>query len=742
MQKLFALFLLFALLINACEPVTPIPQSGTPTEVAHISPINSDYDVITAENIDKLEQVNALGTGRVYGYAISPDKSKIAIYIHDKIKIYNTETLDEELTINAGKYESQNDLRRNNGWSVIRFAQDGRTLAFTDGDWVTIWDISANQRVDRFSSLVPNWGIVDIGFSPDSNRVVLTTLGGSWRCDGRDMNFALYSISGQLLFDQYWCADYSNYYYKFVADDRVYFLFSSIMTDKFPSRFYLVDSQTGTLIESSAYDYDADPIVAQEVLYDVSPDGKILAYVLYGNEKPATKLVDYSTRETVEVLDGYIEFLEVADNVIWQTRSFAFAISEQDLESKKCGLENIYPIDNYKELFVNKNLAVLLVSHFGEFAYLDLFDLDACQTVKRVSYPASESAIFSPDGRWLATSDGFNAYVWDMKNGNLHFSIFGEPFNEPKDIIQFNIDGTRLVVSSFGRDYDHPYQPYRNYTISVLDVESGNLVKLIKPKSEFLYSIAPSPNKDIIMAYDSEGFHFWNIETGQFVSSIPSGVYIFSPNNSQMWVAPQDRAVNPSAGKIFIYDYMTGNIVREFASVNAYWIRGLYINSDNKKLMAHLFMRQGKDKGDAIAIFDIESGEETVWYYLPWDDYELTALDDMFATDGSKGYVHLWGYEGNDPSLVLLVGRKNRKVSDNYDDFFEFGSYADVKFFSEEILFTDNDLLRFWSIANGALLTEIKPDYGVANLVFSPDKSIMVAIGSDGIIRLWGVPKR
>lgn len=737
----FALFFLFMLLVNSCGPITSIPQSATSTNIVPVPPINPDFEAITVENIDKLEQVNALGLGRVYGYAVSLDKSKIAIYVNDEIKIYDTETLTEKQTITAGKYKSQNDLRRDS-WSILTFSQDGETLAFTDGYWVSVWDISTNQRINRFPSLVPNWSVVSITFSPNAGQLVLTTLGGSLRCDGRDMNFALYNLDGQLLFDQYSCADYSNNYYEFVSDDKVYFVFSSIMTDKFPSRFYLVEVENGTLLESSAYDYDADPSITQTVLYDVSPDGKILAYALYGNEKPITKLVDYSTRETIEVLDGLVEFLYADNKVIWQARNIALAISEQDLESKKCGLENIHPVDNYKELFVNKSLAILLVSHFGKFAYLDLFDLDACQTIKRISYPASESAIFSSDGRWLATSDGFNAYVWDMKNGNLQLSVFGKPIDEPKDIIQFNADGTRFVVSSFGRDYYHPYQPYRNYTISVFDIESGNLVKLIEPESEFLYSVVPSPNKDIIMANDSEGFHFWNIETGQLVSTIPCGAYVFNPNNSQIWVAPQEKAVSPSAGKIFIYDYMTGEAVREFASVTAYWIRGLYLNSDNKKLMAHLFMRQGKDKGDAIAIFDIESGEETVWYYLPWDDYELTALGDMFATDGSKGYVHLWGYESNDPKLVLLASRKNRKISDSYDDFFEFDSYADVKFFSGEILFTGNDLLRFWSVTSGVLLTEVKPDYDVTDLVFSPDKSIMVAIGNDGVIRLWGVPKR
>jgi WD40 repeat protein len=745
----FVVFLMLILGINACGPVTPISVTDTSASVpstthlpAIIPPVNPDLELISAENIDALEHVGMLGTGRVYGYALSPDKSKIAIYVHDKVKIYNTKTLDEELTIPTSKYLSQVGPHFD-VWSIIRFAQNGRTLAFTDGFRITLWDISTNQQIDWFASLIPDWDVVDIEFSPDDQRLILTTLGGSWRCDGSDMNFALYDITGQILFDQYSCADYSRYYYKFVSDDKVYFSFSSIMTDKFPSRFYLVDTQTGKLLESSAYDFYADPSVTQQVLYDVSPDGKILAYALYGAEKPSTKLIDYSTGKTIEVLDGLVEFLAEEGNITWQPRNLAPVNSKAELLSGACGLVNVHPVDKYQELLVDGNKTLLLVTHFGKFAYLDLYDLGGCQTVKRVSYPVSESAIFSPDGRWLATSDGFTVYLWDIKGKKLHFSVFGEPFTSPKDIVQFNADGTRLIVSSFGRDYYNPYQPYRDYEIAVFDVEMGSLVKLIKPTNEFLYRIVPSPDKDMIMARDSDGLHFWNIETGQSLSTIPSGAYVFSLISGQIWVTPQSRTDNPSQVKILVYNYMTGEIVREFGFVDTLSVRGLYLNGDHTKLIAHLFLGQGKDNGDAISVFNIETGEQILSYHLPWGNYEMSSYGDFFVTNGTDGYIHLWNYDSAAPVDTLLIGHKNLKVQDNYDEFWDLGDFMDAKLFSDDILFADdNDGLRFWSVDSGELLTEVKPDYKVSGLQFSPDKSIMVAIGSDGIIRLWGIPKK
>lgn len=723
---------------NSTSVVRP-PTAKTPASPISISP---NLEKITSENIDTLEQINKLGAGRVYGYDLSPDKSKIAIYIHDKIKILKTDTLEEELTINTRKNVSQKDLKLDT-WSIIRFFQDGKALAFTDGSWVTIWDISINQEIGWFPSRIPVWDIVDIGLSHDGQRLALITLGSSGPCDGRDMNIALYDIKGQLLFDQYSCADYSNNYYKFVGNDKVYFSFSSIMTDKFPSKFYLIATQNGNLLETSSYNFATDAPIEQEVLYDVSSDGEVLAYAVYSDKATYTKLIEYSTGKNIKTVDGLIEFAVMDGKTTWQMRVFGFVNPEQELKSRECGFENIHPVDNYKELFVNNNIALLLVSHFGEFSYLDLFNLDTCQTIKRISYPAvGNSAVFSPDGRWLATSDGFNAYVWDVKSGNLHFSIFGIPFVEPKDVIRFNADGTRLIVSSFGRDYYHPYQPYRHYSISVFDVNSGTQTKLIKPESEFLYSIAPSPNKDIILAQDSKGFHFWNIETGEFVSSISSGAYVFNPNSDLIWVAPQDRAVTPSEGNVYVYNYMTGKVVRAFVSIPTLWIRGLYLNSNNTKLMAHLFLGQGKDKGDSISIFDIETGEQIFSYHLPWQDYELAAYGDMFATNGAEGLLHLWNYENDTSIRTFLVGHKNRKIGDNYDDYFDSGNYIDANFYNEDILFTMNNALRFWDVSSGVLLTEVMPDYQVENLIFSPDQSIICAIGKDGIVRLWGVRKK
>lgn len=739
-RKVLIFFILFTIMFTACQPAAQTEQialTETPIAIDETEtskpPTNPSFEAFTPENVINLETVSLLGIGQVHDVATSADQSKIAVYVNNEIKIYDAGSLGEIITILAGTYNSKNDRHQN----IIEFSPDGKTLAFTNGQFVLIWDLKANKRINGFSSLIPEWGVTNIEFSPNGERLLVTTSGGSWRCDGRDTNYSLYDLSGNLLFSQYACADYTINKYKFISDDKIYFSFSSIFIDKVPQRFYLVSLRDGNLLETSKFDYAVEASNFQEKLYDVSPSGRLFAYVVYESDKTYTKLIDSTTRTHIETIEGLIEFFD--DNGVdnWRKKSVDFQPTEEKLISEKCVVKNLSIFEKIREIAVNNNKIVLEVSRSNKFAYLELLDLNSCQVIKRIEYSSANKAVYSPDTRWLATTDGFNVYVWNLRNMTLQFSSIGIPFRFPKNIIQFNGDGTQLIVGTQGYEHVYPEQPYRNYKIFIFDVETGSLIREIKPRTQFLNSLFATNDKDIIMASDSDGFHFWNTENGDYISTLPSGAFTFNPDVSQIWIAPQKRG-DPDLNKIFLFDYKTGDIVKDFS--NAHWVRGLYLSDDNKKLMAHLFL--GQSAGDAISIFDIETGETILSYTLPWDHQQISVYGNSFMTTGSNGYIHFWDFDNDVPYLTFSGYRKNHKVKDNYDaNTYEYSHGFSAELINDEIFLIKSDDLYLWNIANANLISRLSPDYAIVDLVVSPDQSLICAIGKDGIIRLWAVVK-
>lgn len=755
-------FIVLLLLLSACGPLIPVESSSPTTTImpsADLSTAQPGIDPdssqsITAETIESLEQVTRLGNGHIQDVVVSPDQSLLAIYVGESIDIYDAESFDLQQSIPAGKYiRKSSDIRRKE-WNILTFTSDSKSLIFSDGRFVTFWDVDGNKRLKSFSSLVPGWDVVDVRLSPNGSRVMLTTMGSSARCDGRDMNFALYNLDGGLIFDRYACSDYSNNIVRFTDDEKVMFIFASIMTFIYPTQTFLVDGVSGRILEQTRaehLDYE-QPMPNMELLYDISPDGQILAYALYSHINQEltihTKLIQSETGKTLHEQDGLIEFFIDQGKISWQTIQRTTS-SPKDVGI--CGLQNSNSADDYTWLLSGPELAIFAISHFGQIRTVELWDVSNCKVKKAISYPASTHVLFSHDGRWLAGTDGFHAYIWDMQSKTLNFMVSGKPFESPKDVIQFNTDGSRFLTGSLGREYIHPAQPYRNYTITVFDTITGQRLKELKPDGEFLKDIIATPEKDLVILQDINGFHVWNIETGQELATLPAGPHVLAPQTGFIWITPQSKSDTQAFHKVALYNYHTGEQVLELDHILTQWIRNIYLDSSGTKLLAHLFLGQGKENGDAVMILDItQNGEEILFYKLPWGHYEMSVYGDHFATNDSDGYVNLWNYESSSPTLTIQGNHRNWKISDQYKDADDLRdiyamlantNWIDTQFLSEDISATLGDELRFWDTKSGYLLAEMKPDYTIESLSVSPDHARIAVVGNDGLIRLWGPPK-
>ena len=742
MLKRFFIVLILLVLLVACQPETPLanptltvtsnPTAETTPGVTLSDIASGSNEPLTVENINYLEQLVTFGNGHIQDVTVSPDQSFVAVYVGQRIDLYDTETLNLQQSIVVPEYKKYNSDISRSGWKTLTITSDSKILVFSDGQSIILWDVAKNKKMTSFASLIQEMDVVDIALSPMENHVMVSSLGGSFRCDGREINFALYDLDGKLIYDHSSCFDYLRNFHYFTNDGKVLLIFASVMTSIYPSETFLIDEITGKVLEHTEAEYlDYEhPTPNLKLLYDISPDGNLLAYAVYNkvneNISVRTKIVNTETKALVDEQEGLVEFFTDQDKISWKTFSLYETSTEPDADV--CNINEVHQFDTYKLLSSKSEKAVYAVMHSSQIESIELWDISNCQMENAVSYPAATQVLFSPDSRWLASSDSYHAHVWDAKSGELHFMVNGKAFDSPENVIQFNADSSRFLASSFGYDYVYPDQPYRNYIVSVFDTQTGQLIRELKPDGEFLKNIIATPEKDLVIIQDSDNMQVWNIETGQKLASLPVGTYVFAPQSGYIWIVPSLQNNYKTTHKINLYNYHTGKLVRELAQVTTWWVRGLYLDSSGTKLLAHLFLGQGKENGDKVIIFDTENnGKELLSYKLPWMDFEMSVYGDTFATNDSDGEIHFWNFESDVPLSTI-------EETDL--------AWVDTLFLNENILLTKEKKLHFWNVQNGHLLAELNFDYYIKSLCISPDGTQIAVVCEDGVITLWGVSNK
>ncbi len=751
MRLLSALFFLMTLLISACGPVTPVPLPKEPTAspiviTAPEAEYYPGFEPITPENINRLEQIYQLGTGNILGLAVSPDKHTIAVYTMEGIYLYDSPSLKQKELITRSLPKGRIIGR----YFPITFSPDGNLLAFSVGENVLFFDLSKHQYVDNYVfSIIPDWPISNIEFSPDGSRILLTTTGGSLLCDGGQVNFALYDLKHKMLSDRYFCTQEAEYYYRFTQNGKVYFFFSSIMSEKLPLAIDVVDTKTGNLLEAYAYDFPSNEYDPEKFFYDISPDGEILASARYQSGGYVTKLLDSKTRDVLSEVSGLIGFVPTGDGkFLSQPRQDRPRSSGQKyLDSailRKCLPENFMWVQGEK---LGEDRVLLF-----DDASLQVINLSNCKTEKLLRYPSANHAIFSPNERLLATYSKDCIYIWDLTTGNLLTEIHAPPSGESIDVFAFNSDGSRLLTGPLGSPNFYPDQPNRNYAIAVWDTQTGKKLRELIPQGEFLRRIHATPDKDIVMAEDTSKLNFWNIKTGELLSAIPSGVFVFTKRDDAVWVAFINQTSNRSKElddiqTITLYDYRTGKVLRRLPSLQAS-IRHLYINTNGAQLAAHLFL--GQTTGDALHILDTTTGE-ILWniqwnvltnpfirepdYWDDWTDYGFTKkfylaqTGEAFAKYGFDLYTESWHFQSESPYRTIPGGEltTDKKIIVNRNSSLPY-SYT-------------KELVQFWDARAGNFLGEIGLTYNTQKMFFGPKGYLMGVVGKDGILRIWGVRK-
>ena len=734
-----------ALLLTSCRPVPSLElstelESPTANSTAALIAVPEaaapfpNLEPISPQNIDQLAVVGQLGTGKIYGTALSPDRQTLAVYTISGIYLYESQTLEQTLFIE----DPVTGLSGEHHLPVI-FSRDGKKLVYADGPYLKFWDLTAKEWDNGyFRSAIPNWDIDQIEFSPDGEHIVIRTQAGNAPCDGQGINYALYDLAGNLLFDRYWCGSSAKHYYRFTEDGKVYFFLGSMMTVVFPLEIHVVDIATGSLLEAVYYEGNRSHTNFSELnlaklFYDVSPDGKLLATIYYTNGRAVRQILDSATREVVSPLavDWNDEFLPFKnEKITWQP--ILGEISDPTISDLPC---NLVPstLEEYRKLLVTDKFVILYVLHFREIQRLELWELQECQIKRKISFPYAEQVLFSPNDDLLAATTGLDIYVWDLSTMKVRFLVAGKSFKKPGNLLVFNADGSRLVVSTLGQDQSGANQPDKKYTLSVWDTRSGKKLLEIRPESEFLEHIAATPDPEIILSQDSGGFAFWNITNGKLQAALPSGAYTFDPLDHGIWVS--------TPGAINLFDYYTGQALHGLLPVQ-FPVDKLVINKTGSKIALWGILEEARRY--ALTVVNTKSRRH-LWTNTNFKSIRRCGFDgfsiDRLVIDCESGF-EVWDFEQN-TSLLNLPGDwlsyNHEMIFSRYENQLQFWMASNARYLGDlDLRYT----YRYNKLETNAspLYVSIQPE-NITNITVSPVGYWIAFTTEDGLIRLWGVPR-
>lgn len=292
-------------------------------------------------------------------------------------------------------------------------------------------------------------------------------------------------------------------------------------------------------------------------------------------------------------------------------------------------------------------LALLLVVAAcagGNVAAQDTVGPYRVKWVKETSQ-AVNSMAFSPDGRILATG-GSGVLLWEVVTGNLIREM--KTKSKAHSLFGFTPDGSAVVTEQVGGKPPNALA----YAFSLVDVKTDQIWSVRSPYGTRADAVIFSPIGDVVVAL----FGPW--EKGRIAVYDPKSwlvVRMLAPDQgigSLMALSPDNThlAVTKYPGKVQIWNYRTGTMVREFEVGN---IRSLVFSADGR------WLTTGSGSGiasfdpvkkvtnfigppDKIRLWDVETRQKARGYFLDYGEgAPVTAI--AFASPDSFVVAFGWG---------------------------------------------------------------------------------------------------
>lgn len=503
------------MLLSSCGGVTPIPQvdlTKTPTVLVPetITPTATakiETGIIEPENINQLQIIKKWGKGNVYGVALSPDETELAVSTVTGVYIYDYETLQEKQFIDLSIVLSPN--QRNSPNKAISFSPDGNLLAIGYDD-VIIWNLAENKVDKWLSNRIADYNIIQIKYSPRGDTIAVVSMGLYAQCDAWGGNFALYSVeSGNLLYNDFFCPESALFDFSFLDNGNIAFVGVTRDSEGWGYKVSTVNATTGVLVKKTSY---------EGRIFSISPDGSEIAL----SDSQGTKIINAKTQNEVDSIDGIVIFLPNHHKRLVQSSS-GWKITTND-NKEICNFESSPHIilDVYRSAFTITGEKLI----FSDYWYqnIEVWDLAQCKLIKQSFMPRGRDSLeYSNDGNFLATSSLSDVHLFDGKNGEYKFSISGTYNASPSQYYDFDKNSKTVVAVS----------NVNPYTISFWSLSSEKEIASIPTDFEYIQYVSLSPDGKIVATIDYDGIHLWDVNNRSLLTTISGrvGNIYWNPNS-------------------------------------------------------------------------------------------------------------------------------------------------------------------------------------------------------------------
>ncbi len=251
--------------------VSPTAGTPKPTPTLAVSlpgtPVAQPVAAVAPENAERVTQLARWGQGALYGIALSPDGSLLAVATSLGIYLYDAATLEQVRLIQTGVWINS-----------VTFSPDGQMLASGADDGTTrLWQVSDGLLLDTLEGHAAR--VNGVAFSPDGQALASGSQDGTvilWRVSDRELWIPLTGHTGAVNS------------VAFSPDGEV---LASGSTDGTVRLWKVVDGAPQSILGDNA-------IGVQDVAF--SPDGKVLASGMSDGTVQLRRVADGSLQNTLE----------------------------------------------------------------------------------------------------------------------------------------------------------------------------------------------------------------------------------------------------------------------------------------------------------------------------------------------------------------------------------------------------------------------------------------------------------
>jgi WD40 repeat protein len=327
------------------------------------------------------------------------------------------------------------------------------------------------------------------------------------------------------------------------------------------------------------------------------------------------------------------------------------------------------------------------------------------------SRTAAQAAAFSPDGKWLATSDEDTAILWDWRRG---MKIHVLPSDMLVKTVAFSPDSRDIAI---GGD---------DLTVRVYDVATVKLQRTFLGHTRPVNSVAYSPNGKFLASASSDGTtRVWDTRADDAIPLSMNGTKLqwaaFSPNGNLV------ATVISEDPRITIWNAQNGQPFRQLSLPGGTGVPGPPTFSPDARQLSVAC------SDFTLRTYDVATGREIRHEPEPIQIYYGLAVspDGQWRVAGTRDpYVHLWHPDSRD-APIRLTGHKwwvSAAAFSRDGHRLITGGYA-----------PDSSAI-VWDMDQRRMLHRLEGHRGhVQAVAFSLDGREVATGGYDGTVRLWHV---